>query len=156
VRKAAWVIPAAAGAVVCAVLGAALSPCGASSHIPVPPSTATPDEVVAALVRAWNAHDSATVAALYDPRLLHLMIGEPEGGLEPYAQVSLIRMSAPVDVSSGDRYGIGAGEQWVGIGTTLDLRGTDGSQPDGANPVSFDLVRTGPGGAWRVIRQGLG
>ena len=154
-RKAAWVISAVAGAVVCAALGA-LSPWGASSHIPVPPSTATPNAVVAALVRAWNAHDSATVAALYDPRLLHLMIGEPEGGLQPYARVRLIGMSAPVDVPSGDRYGTGAGERWVGIGTILDLQGTDGSQSAGANPVSFDLVRTGPGGAWRVIRQGLG
>lgn len=41
---------------------------------------------------------------------------------------------------------------WVEV----TIEGGDGSLPDGRNPWSYLLDRTGPSGAWRIYDQGMG
>ena len=50
----------------------------------------------------------------------------------------------------------GDGPMITRVWVSMTPKGGDGSLPDGEQPWSYLLDRTGPNGAWRIYDQGLG
>ncbi len=124
-------------------------------QVAIPGDDATPEQVITALVDAWDAHDDHAVEALTDPRYLQ-HYADRSIGLEPYDHVRLVAILGHVPYGPSGEGGLSPGEQSTEYGTSLDIQGSGGGQADGQNPLSFTLVKTGPQGAWRVFSTGLG
>jgi hypothetical protein len=124
-----------------------------SYKVAMPPDTASPAEVVATLVTALNAHDAATVNALYAPS--H-MGGNWTNALHSIRLVK-VRKATRLTAADGSPY-------WKAGGVSVDVvinpkwRVLDGSGDgaDGPQPYTYILTKSGPHGAWRVVDEGTG
>lgn len=141
-----------------AVLAAVLlvTGCGrAARAVALPPDSASPRQVVAAVFEAWRRHDTSALKQLYDPRFTAQIRNGPGDGLDLFPDATVVSIgSGAVDDETG-LAGLRPEETTFGVGSTIDVHGVIWMS-DGRNPLGFTLVQTGPHGAWRVLSTGNG
>ena len=128
-----------------AVITSVEVPLAPHGHVGTPADSAGPTTVVTAYVKALNAHDNATVAALEDPAF------QQHG--DPFVRITLLS----IDGSGPDQDPDRAGDYGVSIAVDWTWRDLDSSgTTNGRHIWGYILAPTGPHGAWRILDQGVG
>lgn len=114
-------------------------------QVPLPPVTASAQEVVSAYASAVHAGDCATAGALMADAQRSWC-----GSID-------IPSFAITHTTEEERAGQGGGGHPIQrVWVELTSRGGDVSLPDGEHQWSYLLDRTGPHNAWRIYDQGMG
>lgn len=133
-------------------LGTAWVLTGPTRHVPVPPRSATPEEVVRTYLEASNAHDVATMNALTAgnaPRESRFRRTWIVGDVKTYP-------AAPESAAGGS-----AAEGWrQAVRVDVDMhmvKGDDMNMPDHTDAYwGYILGRQTSSERWRIIDQGVG
>jgi hypothetical protein len=123
--------------------------------VPLPPDSASPRQVVAAVFEAWRSHDTSTLEQLYDPRFTAQIRKNPDVDLDLFPDATVVSISPGAVDDEAGLAGLRPGETTFGVGSTIEVHGVIGMN-DGRNPLGFTLVQTGPHLAWRVLAVGDG
>ena len=136
----------AALAVTVAVVASSLVGCS-RERVPLPGADATPEEVVTAYIKAFNAGDCDSMAALSDP------VNSVKGwcGRINASNVTFGEPFADVCCGPGQEH-----EQVIHLPVEFRTRGGDSSMPDGDHVWGYILVRDRDGERWRVAAEGVG
>lgn len=123
--------------------------------VAVPPSDATPEQVVAAYLDALDAHDCDTAEAL--------MTDEAKGSAESWCAdvAGLQHVEVSHHFLERPRYsGHSAPQEVANVPVTFDLSWRpfhdDGSMEQGPTIWGYLLVRDSPDSPWRIFDQGTG
>ena len=126
-------------------LALSVAACSTTS-VPVPPSDATPEQVVQAYIDAVHAGDCETAAVLVGDRRQSWC-----GRLDVTSFKVTKRTQERKETASGED-----GPMIQRVWVELVSEGGDESFPDSKHDWSYLLDRTGPKGAWRIYDQGMG
>ena len=151
-----WAAAASAALLVPALAGVWLwqGPQRQTRDVPVPPDSATAEQVVQAYVDAVNAHDRSTVHALLATD--GSMTDRAVDAWRAMRNVRLLGTSIRTLADpAGPRYAEGVN---VGVDFDLDCRWGHGdvSQPSGPTAWGYVLGRNTPDDPWRIVDQGAG
>ena len=102
-------------------------------------ATATPDQVVRAYADAVHAGDCITAEAL---------VADPS--LSWCGNVDITALAVTGTTQERKASESGDGPMITRVWVSMTPKGGDGSLPDGEQPWSYLLDRTGPNGAWRI------
>jgi hypothetical protein len=120
---------------------------GGHGDVPVPPSSASADEVAHALLSAYQAGDTSTLKVLTTPRL-PLRPGE-------LGQLSRIRWSTAVDAHEKTP-GFSGPEVYVPFNATTTGSPDDTISAGRGWAWGFVLARRSPSSRWLLVDQGTG
>ena len=113
--------------------------------IPSRTLTATPEQVVRAYADAVHAGDCTTAEAL---------VADPSQSWCGNVDITALTVTGTTQERKATE--TGDGPMITRVWVSITPKGGDGSMPDGEQPWSYLLDRTGPSGAWRIYDQGLG
>lgn len=121
-----------------------------AASVPIPSSTASPDDVVRAYTDGYNHRDFDTMNALYpNQRSFH----------QAYRHRAIGTMSnLKITGSQHDRT-YGKHSRYWAVYVTLNythMQGADIGYPPGPNAWTYYLQQIGPHHAWRIIDHGVG
>jgi len=135
---------AVALALLVAVIWAVVAPLPQLRSVPLPPSTASPEQVVRTFVAALDAHDQGTARAL-------CVRGTPPcGSLDAYVRVGIAQLGAVPPIPLGGQ----AGAKRVYVPVDLTGRTRSGERPGEDGVWGYVLSPVGPQGAWRIVDEG--
>lgn len=121
-----------------------------SASVPVPASTASPDDVVRAYTDAYNHRDFDTMNMLYPTqRSFH----------QAYRHRAIGTMSDLKITGSQHDTTYGKHSPYWAVDVTLNythMQGVDIGYPPGPNAWTYYLEQIGPHHAWRIVDHGVG
>ena len=120
---------------------------GPRRDVAVPPTDATPAEVVSAYVDALDAHDFDTARTLLTPPARR----NAEPWFDAVDTLTNLHVLGAHPRGPGFRVDVA-----VEFDVTWRWLHDDGSMPEGTNPWGFRLERETEGDPWRIFDQGLG
>lgn len=126
-----------------------------TGDVALPPREASPEDVVAAYLKAVNAHDCDAAAALMAPGAE----GQATAWCEDVASLTDVDVRDHVTERPGDS-GHAAPDEVAHVPVTFDLSWRpfhdDGSMSEGATTWGYLVVRSSADSPWRIADQGVG
>lgn len=140
-----------------AVIAYPLLPPRQTDDIALPPTGATPEQVVTAYLDALNAHDCDTAATLMAPGAE----GDARRWCKDVSSLKDAEIVKPFNERPQDvGYAAGSHVEVVDLGVAFDLRWRafhhDPSLSDGETDWGYTLMRADSSAPWRIVDQGDG
>ncbi|MGN6130385.1 MAG: hypothetical protein ACTHOK_08605 [Nocardioidaceae bacterium] len=126
---------------------------GQGRDVAVPPRDARPATVVSVYLDALDAHDIETARGLLTAQHARDVEAAQDSWFSNVESITNVRVRSPTHrVASPSGY-----PQRVTVPVSFELKQHhEESMPDGRTEWSYELVKTGSAGRWRIATEGMG